>query len=68
MKNFKSTFCAVLLALALSSSVFAGDITGGRAGDITGGRTGDITGGRNGDITGGLTAGDILGIIIWGVL
>jgi hypothetical protein len=56
MKSFKSTLCAVLLAMALSSSAFAGNITGA-PGNITG-RNGNITGapgnitGRAGNITG----------------
>jgi hypothetical protein len=68
MKNIKHTVFAAVLALAISSTALAGDITGGKskAGDITGGKSvaGDITGGKSfaGDITGGKSlVGDITG-------
>lgn len=68
MKNIKHTVFAAVLALAISSTALAGDITGGKskAGDITGGKSvaGDITGGKSfaGDITGGKSLiGDITG-------
>ena len=49
MKGIKYSFSVAILAVALSSSAMAGDISGGRAvaGDISGGRAvaGDISGG-----------------------
>lgn len=54
MKSFKSILCAALLALAVSSSAFAGNMTGKAPGNITGGTTniaGNMTG-RVGNITG----------------
>ena len=53
MKRFKSILCASLLALAVSSSAFAGNITGKAPGNITGDPkvAGNITG-RAGNITG----------------
>ena len=63
MTRFKAILFATILTLAVSTSAFAGDITG-RSGDITGKSTttssGDITG-RRGDIT-GKSAGDITGV------
>jgi hypothetical protein len=66
MKRINHIALAAILALGISSSVMAGDISGGRAiaGDISGGRAiaGDISGGRAiaGDISGGKAiAGDI---------
>ena len=72
MKSFKSTLCAVLLALAVSSSALAGNITGKAPGNITG-RNGNITG-APGNITGEpeqtdeISVADILGIMIWDIL
>jgi hypothetical protein len=48
MKSFKSILCATLLTLAVCSSAFAGNITGGKTGTVYG----NITGGRAGNITG----------------
>jgi hypothetical protein len=50
MKSFKSILCATLLTLAVCSSAFAGNITGGKTGSTT--VYGNITGGRAGNITG----------------
>ncbi len=66
MKTLRQTLFASVLGIVLSTSAFAGDISGGftvnRAGDISGGKTaqtsGDISGGlarTSGDISGGLT-------------
>jgi hypothetical protein len=72
MKRFQSILFTSLLALSLSGTALAGDITGRLAaapGDITGapgditGIKGDITGIR-GDITGLLSWGDITGVMI----
>lgn len=56
MKRFQTILCASLLTLVISSSAFAGDITGkaGKSGDITGKNAA-------GDITGKNAAGDITG-------
>lgn len=61
MKKIRNLASASILALALSVTAFAGDISGGRTSDISGGasgfitnRVGDISGGRTGDISGGL--------------
>ena len=72
MKRFQSILFASLLAISLSGTALAGDITGrptsapgditGAPGDITG-KPGDITG-KPGDITG--IMGDITGI--YGIL
>jgi hypothetical protein len=70
MKRLQSILCVSLLALTLSSSAFAGEITG-RAGEITGkpgeitGKAGEITG-RPGEITG--KAGEITGGLITTIL
>ena len=72
MKSFKSALCAVLLALAVSSSAFAGNITGKAPGNITG-RNGNITG-APGNITGEpeqideISVADILSMILWDVV
>jgi hypothetical protein len=60
MKRFKSILCASLLTLAVSSSAFAGNITG-KKGNITGAPSsiaGDIHG-----VTGAIYAA-ILGLLI----
>lgn len=72
MKSIKQIVSSATLAIALSSSVMAGDISGGFAtatsGDISGGKvavSGDISGGRAsvaGDISGGLVQ---LAIALW---
>ena len=55
MNRFKSTLCASLITLALSSSALAGDISTGRAtaGDISTGMatSGDISTGKAGVIS-----------------
>lgn len=77
MKSIKQIVSAASLAIAISSSAMAGDISGGFArqsnGDISGGKVavaGDISGGRApvaGDISGG-RAGDISGGLVQLVL
>ncbi len=75
MRSIKKLAIAIVLALFVSTSAWAGDISGGRtanaAGDISGGKAvaGDISGGKApGDISGGKLrsskAGDISGGII----
>ncbi len=74
MKSIKHIALTAILALGISSSALAGDISGGRfgvraPGDISGGKTtavaGDISGGKTGDISGGKTvAGDISGGLV----
>jgi phosphate-selective porin len=66
MKKLKHIAFASVLALALSATAFAGDITVHKAGDITVGKSGDITVVKSGDITvgkkGDITVG-LIGII-----
>jgi outer membrane lipoprotein SlyB len=61
MKNVQRFSVAVVFALILSSTSFAGTITGSRTtGTITGSRAGTITGSKAGTITGS-RAGTITG-------
>ena len=70
MKRFKSILCTSLLTLAISSSAFAGNITG-KSGNITGSPTnisGNITGSPtniSGNITGTSLTEAIVGIILY---
>jgi hypothetical protein len=57
MKNIKHSVFAALLALSISSSALAGDISAGKAkaGDISAGKAaGDISGGKVVDISGAI--------------
>ena len=58
MKSLKSRTAAVMLAITISSTTFAGTIVGARTsrtGTIVGARTGNIVGARTGNITGART-------------
>jgi outer membrane lipoprotein SlyB len=52
MRSLQTILCISVLTLTLSSTAFAGTITGSRAGTITGSSPGTITGSSPGTITG----------------
>ncbi len=55
MRSLQTLLCISLLTLTLSSTAFAGTITGSSPGTITGSSAGTITGSKAGTITGSIS-------------